>query len=81
MRNLFFTLAFLLPFLVQAQEVKTYSLPTTFDEVVVTADMVNRYADHKDCILTMSDKQQFPASIQSLFRLTAYIFCDDNCNR
>lgn len=44
MRNLFFTLAFLLPFLVQAQEVKTDSLPTTFDEVVVTADMVNRYA-------------------------------------
>ena len=61
MRKFIFIFAFLLPLLVQAQqEVKTDSLSTTLDEVVVTADMVNRFSDHKDYILTRSEKQQFP---------------------
>lgn len=67
MRNLIFTLSFLLPLLVQAQqEVLTDSLSTTLDEVVVTASMVNRFSDHKDYILTRSEKQQFPTAIQAI---------------
>lgn len=76
MRNLFFTLAFLLPFLVQAQEVKTDSLSTTLDEVVVTADMVNRFSDHKDYILTRSEKQQFPTAIQAIQTLPKIMVSD-----
>ena len=63
MRKFIFTFAFLLPLLVQAQEVKTDSLSTNLDEVVVTADMVNRFADHKVYILTRSEKQQFPTAL------------------
>lgn len=76
MRNFFFTLAFLLPFLVQAQEVKTDSLSTTLDEVVVTADMVNRFSDHKDYILTRSEKQQFPTAIQAIQTLPKIMVSD-----
>lgn len=80
MRKLLFTLAFLLPLLVQAQEVKTDSLSTTLDEVVVTADMVNRFADHKDYILTQSDKQQFPTAIQAIQTLPKIMVSDLTVN-
>lgn len=77
MRNFIFILAFLLPFLVQAQqEVKTDSLSTTLDEVVVTAAMVNRFSDHKDYILTRSDKQQFTTAIQAIQTLPKIIVTD-----
>lgn len=59
MRKFIFIFAFLFPLLAQAQqEVKTDSV-TTLDEVVVTAEMVNRFSDHKDYVLTRSEKQQF----------------------
>ena len=76
MRKLLFTLAFLFPLLVQAQEVKTDSLSTTLDEVVVTADMVNRFSDHKDYILTRSEKQQFPTAIQAIQILPKIMVAD-----
>lgn len=77
MRNFIFILAFLLPFLVQAQqEVKTDSLSTTLDEVVVTASMVNRFSDHKDYILTQSEKQQFPTAIQAIQTLPKIFVAD-----
>lgn len=76
MRNFIFTFAFLLPLLVQAQEVNTDSLSTTLDEVVVTADMVNRFADHKDYILTRSEKQQFPTAIQAIQTLPKILVSD-----
>ena len=77
MRNLIFTLTFLFPLLVQAQqEVLTDSLSTTLDEVVVTASMVNRFSDHKDYILTQTEKQQFPAAIQAIQTLPK-IFVSD----
>lgn len=76
MRKLLFTLAFLSQLLVQAQKVMTDSLSTTLDEVVVTADMVNRFADHKDYILTRSDKQQFPTAIQAIQSLPKIMVSD-----
>ena len=77
MRNLIFTLTFLFPLLVQAQqEVLTDSLSATLDEVVVTASMVNRFSDHKDYILTQTEKQQFPAAIQAIQTLPK-IFVSD----
>ena len=77
MRKFIFTFAFLLPLLVQAQqEVKTDSLSTTLDEVVVTASMVNRFSDHKDYILTRSEKQQFPTAIQAIQTLPKIIVSD-----
>lgn len=76
MRKFIFTFAFLLPLLVQAQEVKTDSLSTTLVEVVVTADMVNRFADHKDYILTRSEKQQFPTAIQAIQTLPKILVSD-----
>ena len=76
MRKFIFTFAFLLPLLVQAQEVKTDSLSTNLDEVVVTADMVNRFADHKVYILTRSEKQQFPTAIQAIQTLPKILVSD-----
>ena len=77
MRKFIFTFAFLLPLLVQAQqEVKTDSVTTTLDEVVVTAEMVNRFSDHKDYILTRSEKQQFPTAIQAIQTLPKILVSD-----
>ena len=77
MRIFIFTFAFLLPLLVQAQqEVKTDSVTTTLDEVVVTAEMVNRFSDHKDYILTRSEKQQFPTAIQAIQTLPKILVSD-----
>ena len=77
MRKFIFTFAFLLPLLVQAkQEVKTDSVTTTLDEVVVTAEMVNRFSDHKDYILTRSEKQQFPTAIQAIQTLPKIMVSD-----
>ena len=77
MRKFIFTFAFLLPLLVQAQqEVKTDSVTTTLDEVVVTAEMVNRFSDHKDYILTRSEKQQFPTAIKAIQTLPKILVSD-----
>lgn len=78
MRKFIFTFAFLFPLLVQAQaqEVKTDSLSTTLDEIVVTAEMVNRFSDHKDYILTRSEKQQFPTAIQAIQTLPKIMVSD-----
>ncbi|MBD5205664.1 MAG: outer membrane beta-barrel protein [Bacteroidales bacterium] len=77
MRKFIFTFAFLLPLLVQAQqEVKTDSVTTTLDEVVVTPEMVNRFSDHKDYILTRSEKQQFPTAIQAIQTLPKIMVSD-----
>ncbi len=77
MKKLLFNLALLLPLLARAQqEVKTDSLSATLDEVVVTAEMVNRFSDHKDYFLTQSEKQQFPTAIQAIQTLPK-IFVSD----
>ena len=76
MRKFIFIFAFLFPLLAQAQqEVKTDSV-TTLDEVVVTAEMVNRFSDHKDYVLTRSEKQQFPTAIQAIQTLPKILVSD-----
>lgn len=77
MRKFIFIFAFLFPLLAQAQqEVKTDSVTTTLDEVVVTAEMVNRFSDHKDYVLTRSEKQQFPTAIQAIQTLPKILVSD-----
>ena len=77
MKKSFITLVLLFPLLAHAQqEVKTDSLSTTLDEVVVTAEMVNRFSDHKDYILTRSEKQQFPTAIQAIQKLPKILVSD-----
>ncbi len=77
MKKVLFTLALLLPLLARAQqEVKIDSLSTALDEVVVTAEMVNRFSDHKDYILSRSEKQQFPTAIQAIQTLPKILVSD-----
>ena len=77
MKKILIILALLLPLMARAQqEVKTDSLSTTLDEVVVTAEMVNRFSDHKDYILTRSEKQQFPTAIQAIQTLPKILVSD-----
>lgn len=77
MKKSFITLVLLFPLLAHAQqEVKTDSLSTTLDEVVVIAEMVNRFSDHKDYILTRSEKQQFPTAIQAIQTLPKILVSD-----
>lgn len=77
MKPILVTLVFLLPILASAQQVaKTDSLSTILDEVVVTADMVNRFSDHKDYILSRSEKQQFPTAIEAIQTLPKLLVSD-----
>ena len=77
MKHFLIILTLSLPVLGRAQqEVKTDSLSTTLDEVVVTASMVNRFSDHKDYILTRSEKQQFPTAIQAIQTLPKILVSD-----
>lgn len=77
MKNIFIPLALLLPLLANAQqETNADSLFNTLDEVVVTADMVNRFSDYKDYILSRSEKQQFPTAMQALQALPKILVSD-----
>lgn len=77
MKKLLLPLLSTLSFMAHAQqEVTTDSISTSLDEVVVTAEMVNRFSDHKDYILSRSEKQQFPTTILAMQTLPKILVSD-----
>ena len=62
----FFIIALIAPlFVLSAQTTNESpdSISVSLDEIVVTAEMVNRFSDHRDYLLSKSEKEQFPTAI------------------